>query len=55
MAYVADGGSGLQIIDVTNPASPVFKGSYNTPGSACGVAISGNMAYVADRSHQDYK
>ena len=32
-AYVADGGNGLVIVDVTNPAAPTLKGSYNTVGS----------------------
>ena len=46
--YVADSGSGLQVIDITTPASPQIVGSVNTPGSANGVAVSGNYAYVAD-------
>jgi len=49
-AYVADGYSGLQIIDIGNPESPTLKGSYNTPGWAWGVTVSGNYAYVADRN-----
>jgi hypothetical protein len=32
-----------------NP-NPTFKGSYNTPGTAYGVVLSGNYAYVADGS-----
>ncbi|MCP4345480.1 MAG: hypothetical protein GY795_08130, partial [Desulfobacterales bacterium] len=48
-AYVADG-SGLQIIDVSNPESPVIIGTANTPGGAQGVAVVGNTAYVADGS-----
>jgi hypothetical protein len=48
-AYVADGSSGgLQVIDITNPASLQFVVGLNTPGSARGVAISGSYAYVAD-------
>jgi hypothetical protein len=31
-----------------NP-NPIFKGSYETPDSALGVAVSGNYAYVACR------
>ena len=46
--YVADNTSGLQVIDITNPASPVIAGHCATPGRAYGVAISGNHAYVAD-------
>ena len=47
-AYVASVSSGLQIIDVSNPASPTLAGIYDTPGSAIGVAVSGSYAYVAD-------
>jgi DNA-binding beta-propeller fold protein YncE len=47
-AYVADGSSGLQIINISNPASPILAGSFNTPGYARGVTVSGNYAYVAD-------
>ncbi len=41
-AYIAGGRSGIQIIDVSNPSSPQFLGSYNTPGRAYVVVISGN-------------
>ncbi len=47
-AYVADAYAGLQVIDISDPATPTFAGSYNTPGHAYGVAISGDYAYVAD-------
>ncbi|MHB1037685.1 MAG: Ig-like domain-containing protein [Pirellulales bacterium] len=48
LAYVADAGSGLHIIDVTNPAVPVRLGGYDTAGSAQDVVISGRLAYVPD-------
>lgn len=48
-AYVADGLSGLQIIDVTNPTVPTLLGSYDTPDFAIDVYVSGSTAYVADR------
>jgi len=44
-AYVADG-SGLQIIDISNPAAPTLVDNYIT-GYAEGVEIVGNYAYVA--------
>jgi hypothetical protein len=47
-AYVADGGAGLQVIDVSNPANPQRVGGYDTSGEARGVAVSGNYAYVTD-------
>ena len=31
-AYVADGGSGLRVINVANPAAPTEVGFYDTPG-----------------------
>jgi hypothetical protein len=48
-AYVADGGFGLlQVIDVSDPASPTIVGSVGTPGLASsGVAVAGEYAYVA--------
>jgi hypothetical protein len=49
-AYVADGLSGLQIIDITNPSNPILKGNYDTSGYAYRVQIVGNYAYVADDS-----
>ena len=48
MAYVADGYSGLRIIDVSNPAAPIQAGLYDTPGPALGVDVVGTLAYVAD-------
>ena len=47
-AYVADYLSGLQVIDITTPASAQIVGSVDTPSEARGVAVSGNYAYVAD-------
>jgi len=47
-AYVADGYSGLQVIDISNPTLPVIAGSVGTPDYARGATISGNYAYVAD-------
>ena len=47
-AYVADENSGLQIIDISDPANVFLKGSYDTPGKAYRVAVKGYYAYVAD-------
>ena len=47
-AYVADYGSGLRVVNITNPAAPTEVGFCDTPGYANGVAVSGNYAYVAD-------
>ena len=47
-AYVAASTSGLRIIDISNPASPIEAGFYDTPGSVYAVAVSGSLVYVAD-------
>jgi len=47
-AYVADYGSGLQVIDISDPSSPWIVGGVNTPGAAYGVAVAGNYVYMAD-------
>jgi hypothetical protein len=45
---VADYDAGLQIIDVSNPASPVRLGGYDSSGFAWGVAVAGCRIYLAD-------
>jgi hypothetical protein len=47
-AYVAAAGSGLRIINITNPGAPSEVGFCDTPGNAFGVAVAGSYAYVAD-------
>lgn len=51
-AFIADGTSGLQIINVTNVSSPLFVSSYNTEGTALNVKIANInnklYAFVAD-------
>ena len=48
LAYVADGTSGLRVIDVSDPALPVELGFLDTPDFAQGVSVVGTLAYVAD-------
>ena len=50
LAYVADGASGLQVIDVSNPEAPVALGAVDTPNHALDVAVVGGLAYVVDGS-----
>ncbi len=50
LAFLAQGSSGLAILDVSNPGSPVMLGGYNTPGDALAVQVSGGLAFVADGS-----
>jgi hypothetical protein len=47
LAYVASGDV-LRVLDVTNPANPVWLGYYDTPGDAVDVAVVGYYAYVVD-------
>jgi len=49
-AYLADGGSGLQVIDVSNLTSPTLVGTLDTTGSARDITLSadGRYAYLAD-------
>jgi len=49
-AYVADGSSGLQVMDISVPESLAIVGAVSTPSHAMGVAVAGNYAYVADGS-----
>jgi hypothetical protein len=50
LAYVADGFSGLRVIDVSDPALPVELGFLDTPDNAFGITVVGTLAYVADDS-----
>ena len=45
--YVADGGAGLLVIDVSNPANPQRVGGFDTSGGAVKVAVSDGYAYLA--------
>ena len=49
-AYVADGSSGLQVINITNSKNPTSVGFYDSVGYARDVFVSGDYAYVADGS-----
>lgn len=44
----AMGEQGLWVIDVSVTSAPRLAGSYDTPGTAYGVAVDGSLAYVAD-------
>lgn len=50
-AYIADGNSGLSIVDITDPASPklvgTYAGTYGNP--AYSVVVSGHYAYVTNQ------
>ncbi len=46
---VVSGWSSYRAVTIAGQWSPVLVGTYNTPGSAFGVFVSGSYAYVADR------
>jgi hypothetical protein len=48
LAYVAAGGAGLRVIDVSDPALPTEIGAWDSRGYAQGVAVAEAIAYVAD-------
>ncbi len=48
LAYIANGFSGLSIVDISNPNNPILLGSRDTPGDASGIDVEGNYAYIAD-------
>lgn len=48
LAFVADQLSGLQVIDITDPANPILVGTLDTPVAALGVAVDGDHAFIAD-------
>jgi hypothetical protein len=49
LLFVANGNTGgVQIVNVTTPATPHIVGHYDTPGVALRVDAVGNYAYIAD-------
>ncbi|RMH74776.1 MAG: hypothetical protein D6681_22735, partial [Calditrichaeota bacterium] len=46
-AYIGNGGA-VEILDVSNPASPVSLGQAITPSVVSDIFVSGSQAYVAD-------
>ncbi len=49
IAYVAGRQSGLHIVDVSNPASPVLLSTFDTSGYATSLAVSGNKLALSSR------
>ena len=47
LAYVAAGDLGLQVVDVSDPLSPVVLGVLETPGEAKDVVVREDRAYLA--------
>ena len=49
IAYIAGGFGGMQVIDISNPASPSLLGSIFTGESVQSVAVAGSCICAADR------
>ena len=47
-AYIANGGGGLQVVDLTDPAQPQVLRAWDSPGYAEDVAVAGAFAFLAD-------
>ncbi|HLP46028.1 MAG TPA: hypothetical protein VK469_08780, partial [Candidatus Kapabacteria bacterium] len=47
-AYCVSRGTGMDIIEITDPANPIKKGSYNALSNANALFVSSNHAYIAD-------
>jgi hypothetical protein len=47
-AYLLEGTSGVEIVSIANPLTPVFLSIYNTPGTCSDLKIGGDIAYIAD-------
>jgi len=48
VVLLADGPSGLQVLDVSTPSAPTLLGGVDTPGSAYGITVHNDVAFVAD-------
>jgi len=47
--FVAAWGYGVQVLDISNPAQPKWKASWNPRRCPMGIHVVGNYAYVANR------
>ena len=48
LAYVAAGGAGLRVVDISNPALPAEVGAWDSRGYTEGIAVAGTTVYLAD-------
>lgn len=47
-AYIMDGNGDIHSVNVANPAAPTLIATFNTPGNAMELLISGGLGYIAD-------
>ena len=47
-AVVALGGAGVALVDISDPEGPALLDLQDTPGSALGVSVSGELVWVSD-------
>jgi len=47
-AYLADHGSGIRVVDITDPNAPTVVGHVDVPGWFVSMAVEGDHAYVSD-------
>ena len=48
-AFVAAAEAGVRVIDVSDPATPIERGTYDTPGFAQDIYLAGGYIFVAAR------
>jgi hypothetical protein len=46
-AFVANGGQGLSVVNIRNPANPVFITSAKLSGTATGIVVHGSFAFLS--------
>jgi hypothetical protein len=46
LAYIADGREGLQVVDLSMPATPTIAGAYRTATPARDVAVQDSLVFV---------
>lgn len=47
-AFFVEPITGLEIVDITNPSSPVFLTTFKSPGNCYDIKIANDIAYIAD-------
>lgn len=48
IAYFLQNNMGFELVDISNPLSPVYRSGFNTSGSCNDIKIAGNLAYLAN-------